>query len=129
MTTPPPAAKSAAAGAGRGGEGDVAGGFDEESLDVVGELADIVLLGVPGAHEAASALADEGVELPAELAEGMDDVGREIGEDGIGLGGEENPDFGKGGESVVEQAGHGVGMGGVPEPGAVAEVYFHVRLL
>ena len=99
----------------------VAGGFDEEALDVGDELLHVLLAGIPSAHESAADLADECVELPADLAEGLDDVRGKVGEDRVGLGGEQDLDFGKGREPVVEEAGHGIGVGGVAEPGAVAE--------
>ncbi len=84
-------------------------------------MANVVLGGVPGADEAAVVEADEGIEHPALVEEGLDGVGGELEEDHVGLARVEEAEAGDGGQLGFEEGGHAVGVGGVAEPGLVLE--------
>src|SRR6266487_1695727 len=73
---------------------DVFGRFDQQTLEVRDEPVDVLFVRVPGAHQTAAALADEGVELPAFLPQGVDDIGGKLGEYGVRLRREEDLHFG-----------------------------------
>ena len=88
---------------------------------VAGERSYIRFGGVPGAHQAAAAAADEVVKDPAFVPEGADGGFGDFGEDGVGVAGEKDFDFGNLRELIVEELGHGVGVAAVFEPRAVLE--------
>lgn len=93
----------------------------EEFAEVVDEGVEIGFGGVPGAHEAAAGVAFEDVEMPAAGMELLDGVEGELDEDAVGLDGVKELEAGEGFEEMGELPGHGIGMGGVAEPGAVGE--------
>ena len=93
----------------------------DEGAEVGGEAIDIFGGGIPRAHEPAAALADEGVEEPAFLAEPSLDGRGEFCEDRIGLAGEEDADLGQRFDGVFEAVRHGIGMGSVVEPCSIVQ--------
>ena len=67
------------------GNRDVCGRRLDEVLEVMNELFHVLLPGVPGAHQPTSTLSDESVKFPSVVAQGQNDMGRQFGEDRVGL--------------------------------------------
>lgn len=92
-----------------------------EGVGVGKEGGDVGGGGVPAAHEAVAGGADEVIKMPAVGGQGGGEGIGEAGEDGVGGGLGAEGDAGDGAEAGGELTGHGVGVGGVAEPGAVFE--------
>ena len=92
-----------------------------DAAEIFGKGGDLLSAGRPGAHEAAVAGADEGVEDPAVPAQGGDGVFRQLYEDRVGFDRVDQGDAGDGGQCRGQLPGTGVGMGGIVQQGAVPE--------